>query len=125
LASDKVHVQVLDVAHGLTYLHRKRVVHGDLKPVSDISSLDEYRFDDIPQDNVLMTADGVAQIIDFGLAQVIGVSGFTTIIQRNSRYTAPELMPATEVENQSMLRSTRQTDVFSFAMFLLEVRLTV
>jgi serine/threonine protein kinase len=72
-----------------------------------------------------MTADGVAQIIDFGLAQVVGMRGFTTALSRNARYTAPELMPITEVESQSLIRPTFETDVFSFAMVLLEVCFTV
>lgn len=43
---------VLDVASALARVHRRRVVHGDLKP-----------------ENVLLDAEGKARLIDFGLAQ--------------------------------------------------------
>jgi len=76
------------------------------------------------QDNVLMTSNGIAQLIDFGLAQIVGARGFTTTLRRNARYTAPELMPVVpqEDDNQSnVVRPTFASDVFSFSMFLLQV----
>jgi hypothetical protein len=63
--------------------------------------------------------DGVAQLNDFGLSQIIDVQGFTTQIMRNIRFTAPELMPIAEVESE--IRPNMQTDIFGLAMLLLQV----
>jgi hypothetical protein len=57
----------------------------------------------------------------------VNVSGFTTRIERNARYTAPELMPILDdVESEMdeatpIVRPTFASDVFSFGILLLQV----
>ena len=45
---------LMQVAHALVHLHSHGVIHGDLKP-----------------ENILITEDGVAKVIDFGIAQLL------------------------------------------------------
>lgn len=66
-----------------------------------------------------MTDQGVAQINDFGVSQIIGIKGFTTKILGNIRHNAPELMPIEEVKYA--IKPTTQTDIFSFGILLLLV----
>ena len=49
-----------DVCAALAFLHRRSVIHGDVKAA-----------------NVLLGNGGVAKISDFGLARVVGTAGFT------------------------------------------------
>lgn len=65
--------------------------------------------------------DGRVKIIDFGISQIIGVTGFTTHLERNRRYSAPELVPITEVPGGVQPKPTRRSDVYSFSMVLLQV----
>jgi len=89
-----------EIAAGLKYLHDNDVIHGDLKV-----------------DNILISDREEAQITDFGLAQILDVTGFTTLIERNARFTAPELLSL--VDDSS--RPTRQSDVFSLGILLLQL----
>ncbi|KIM79383.1 hypothetical protein PILCRDRAFT_566676 [Piloderma croceum F 1598] len=89
-----------EVASGVQYLHEHGVVHGDLKA-----------------DNVLISDNHVAQISDFGIARILDVKGFTTLIQRNVRYTAPELMSISDQD----VRPTLQSDIFSLGILFLQL----
>ncbi|KAF9466746.1 kinase-like domain-containing protein [Collybia nuda] len=90
-----------EIASGLKYLHAKYVIHGDLKPA-----------------NVRVSACGVAQILDFGMGRIDNTRGFTTSFDPNPRYMAPETFPC---EDDSSIRLTFRSDVFSFAMLMLQV----
>jgi serine/threonine protein kinase len=70
----------------------------------------------------MVTTNGTVQLIDFGLSRIVGVNNFATLTIRNSRYSAPELMPVTEYAHGMIVSPTYQTDVFSFSMTMLEVR---
>lgn len=62
-----------------------------------------------------------AQIADFGIARVLGVVGFTTIINRNVRFAAPELMPI--VMNSQPIRPTLKSDIYSLGLLFVQVSL--
>ncbi|KAJ6506856.1 kinase-like domain-containing protein [Mycena sanguinolenta] len=81
----------------LKNLHSQDIVHRDLKP-----------------SNVLIDDDGTALIADFGISRVLDVSGYTTASVGTRLYIAPEL-------RESRVRTTKKTDVYSFAILTLEV----
>ncbi|KAG8949234.1 kinase-regulated stress-responsive transcription factor skn7 [Tulasnella sp. 419] len=73
------HSLVNDVAKALSYLHSISVVHGDIKA-----------------ENVLIDAEGVASMCDFGLSQFLDKAVRITTTQANTggtdRYLCPELL---------------------------------
>ncbi|KAG3247097.1 hypothetical protein PI124_g8192 [Phytophthora idaei] len=87
-------------ALGLDYIHRKSVVHGDLK-----------------LNNILVGADGQAKLSDFGLSTVRTsavlsmTSGGAVSLSSGLRWRAPECLRRSP---------TFASDVYSFAMCLIE-----
>jgi len=92
-----------EIAEGVEYLHDQGVIHGDLRV-----------------GNVIVSDQGQAQISDFGIAQILDSSRFMTMTQSNIRFTAPELIPITEV-NPSDGLPTRESDIFSLGMLFLQL----
>eukprot|EP00475_Leptophrys_vorax_P018339 TRINITY_DN2501_c0_g1_i5.p1 TRINITY_DN2501_c0_g1~~TRINITY_DN2501_c0_g1_i5.p1 ORF type:complete len:545 (-),score=162.34 TRINITY_DN2501_c0_g1_i5:220-1854(-) len=66
----------LEISRGLTFLHRLGLVHGDLKP-----------------DNILISANDVAKLSDFGFSYNVNSASVSTGTQTGGtvRYQAPEL----------------------------------
>ncbi|KAF9555647.1 kinase-like protein [Agrocybe pediades] len=98
---------VSDVAFGLTYLHERNIVHGDLKGA-----------------NILVTDSGRACLSDFGLSSVGSPDLFTPLTPRSSsflrgttRWQAPELL-SPDVEDP---RVTTESDVYAYGCVLYEV----
>ncbi|RLN74928.1 hypothetical protein BBJ28_00026138, partial [Nothophytophthora sp. Chile5] len=87
-------------ALGLDYIHKKRVVHGDLK-----------------LNNILVGADGLAKLADFGLSTVRTSSTLSKTsadapkVSGGLRWRAPECLRK---------RPTFASDVYSFAMCMIE-----
>ncbi|KAF7983199.1 hypothetical protein HWV62_23462 [Athelia sp. TMB] len=93
--------QAKEIARGLDNLHGNNVVHGDLKP-----------------ENIMISDSGHAQISDFGVSVIPGLSGFTTVINWNARHSAPELLPITD---SMPVKPTKETDIFSLGILFMQL----
>ncbi|KAJ8077744.1 hypothetical protein PM082_002177 [Marasmius tenuissimus] len=87
-----------DVAAGLSYLHSKKIVHGDLKGL-----------------NVLINADERALIGDFGLLRVVethtpGLFNSTIGAKGTIRWQSPELL-----KSDPPCRTSERSDVYAYA----------
>ncbi|KAG8769148.1 hypothetical protein FRC12_005144, partial [Ceratobasidium sp. 428] len=92
----------IQVANGLTYLHKNKVVFGDLKA-----------------QNILIGHDGVAKLTDFGLSVLseatCAFSTTHTTGAGSTRWMAPELLSDIPV-NQSY-----ESDIYALAMTFIEI----
>ena len=88
----------IDLGRGLAAAHRRGVVHCDIKP-----------------GNVMVTEDGVAKLVDFGLAQILreGVADTWRPMSGTPDYMAPEVWRG--------LPPTRRSDVYSLGAVLFEL----
>src|SRR2546426_6213267 len=100
----------LQIAHGLAAAHERGIVHRDLKP-----------------DNIFITKDGRAKILDFGIAKLTQVEGIEAqtdiptrrvdtgpgVVMGTVGYMSPEQVRGQKVDHRS--------DIFSFGAILYEM----
>lgn len=94
----------LRVCSAVSYAHQNLVIHRDLKP-----------------SNILVTADGVPKLLDFGIAKLIAQNGDTPTIDKTlNTYQAmtPEYASPEQVGGQPV---TTASDIYSLAVVLFEL----
>ena len=104
-------VEIMDVANGLRYLHRRGIFHGDLKGVSWLCVFCFACLNRVLQQNVLISNDGQALLADFGFS-TLATSTFSMTVERHFggtlRWMAPELLDGGEASVPG--------DVYAFGM---------
>jgi len=86
----------MQVTEGLKAAHKKGFIHRDVKP-----------------ENILITADGVAKVTDFGLARKADVSSTAEFLSGTIAYMSPEQLRGEKLD--------RQTDIWSLGVVLHEM----
>ena len=120
-------LQLLDISHGLSFLHSLEIVHGDLKgvrlvPLSgtrpQLVASHHLSF----QDNTLVDKSGCARLNDFGFSGIASLNCTETSaagFKGSHRWMAPELIRT--VDEGSSGLSTNASDVFALGMVTFEV----
>ncbi len=94
---------VLQVLDGLAYAHQRLIVHRDIKP-----------------SNVLVTPEGQAKVLDFGIAKLLGVeaSADAALTQPLARLATPAYAAPEQITGAAI---TVATDLFSAGVLLFEL----
>ena len=94
----------LDICAAVQYAHQNLIVHRDLKP-----------------GNILVTAEGVPKLLDFGIAKLLDTGDFrelTQLTQHNDRLLTPEYASPEQVLGQAV---TTASDVYSLGVVLYQL----
>ncbi|KAG9224152.1 hypothetical protein CCMSSC00406_0006820 [Pleurotus cornucopiae] len=110
----------LNVAEGLEYLHRYSIAHGDVKPVCPPILFRATVQLILRQANIVVQVSehgASALVCDFDTAVIIGDEECGNPNKRTLRYLAPEFGSPGLIDYPF----TKESDVFSFALTVLEV----
>jgi serine/threonine protein kinase len=89
----------IQIAEGLSAAHEKGIVHRDIKP-----------------DNIMVRKDGIAQVMDFGLAKLAG--GVSRLTREGSTVGTAGYMSPEQVQG---LEADHRSDIFSLGVLLYEL----
>ncbi|HUU51862.1 MAG TPA: protein kinase [Candidatus Heimdallarchaeota archaeon] len=98
LSTGKVLGFATEICEGLAEAHRLGIVHRDLKP-----------------QNIMIDRDGIAQIMDFGIARSRELKGMT---ENGSTIGTPEYMSPEQVEGEDI---DQRSDIYSMGVILYEM----
>lgn len=87
---------IKDIAFALSYIHKKGLLHCDIKP-----------------DNILFRADGAAVLTDFGISREIDQKVNSSLVSGTPHYMSPEQAQAKKLEPGS--------DIYSLGVLLYEL----
>lgn len=89
-----------NVCEAVSFAHRNLIVHRDLKP-----------------DNILITADGIPKLLDFGIAKLLSNNEIKATVTRQQaltpEYAAPEQLAGRDI--------TTVSDIYSLGIILYEI----
>jgi len=108
------HHKLFGLAEGLNYLHSSNVIHGGLQGVRGCSKSRLITILTSGQSNILVDHVGHVRIAGFGLTTLL--LDTSPHHSYNLRWTAPEIL------GDDTKPYTKQADIFSFAMVMIEVR---
>jgi serine/threonine-protein kinase len=95
---DEAYELVIQIAQGVAAIHEHGIVHRDLK-----------------SGNIMVDQNGVAKIVDFGIAKVIGAAGLTA---GDKVFGTPEYMSPEQVEGSSV---DGRSDVYALGCVTWEI----
>ena len=90
-----------DVCAAISFAHRRLVVHRDIKP-----------------GNILVTADGVPKLLDFGIAKILEEQPGAGLTRATERIMTPEYASPEQVKGDPI---TTATDIYSLGVILYEL----
>ncbi len=91
----------IQIADGLAAAHEKGIVHRDIKP-----------------ENIMVRKDGIAQIMDFGLAKLRTTKGVSRLTREGSTVGTAAYMSPEQVQGQD---ADHRSDIFSLGVLLYEL----